>query len=102
MKSVKKYNVWYAKDPTFRENPNIHYIDFKKTHVLVRSLYAKGLDGVFHRQQAEVWSPNGEAVTLIRKLGLQHTSMSVGDVIEDTTDGCGMFYEVGRYGFNPF
>ena len=31
--------------------------------------------------QGEIWSPNGEAYSLIKKTGT-HTSMSVGDVIE--------------------
>jgi hypothetical protein len=33
--------------------------------------------------QAENWSPNGEARPLLKRLGLTHTSMSVGDVIRD-------------------
>jgi hypothetical protein len=35
------------------------------------------------RFQGENWSPNGEARDLILAKGLRHTSMSVGDVIED-------------------
>lgn len=33
--------------------------------------------------QGEVWSPNGEARPLIRRAGLHHTSMSVGDIARD-------------------
>ena len=31
--------------------------------------------------QADIWSPNGEANDLIQSKGLQHTSMSIGDVL---------------------
>ncbi len=102
MTAKTKYRVWYAKDPVFREDQNITWNTVPKTHIAVREIEAKGLDEVFYLQQAEVWSPNGEARDLIRSLGLHHTSMSIGDVIEDMDDGNGMFYEVGRVGFNPF
>ena len=45
--------------------------------------------------QGENWSPNGEARNLIGSLGLSHTSMSVGDIIE--IDG-NLFF-VDRHGF---
>jgi hypothetical protein len=32
--------------------------------------------------QGEFWSPGGEARMLIERLGLEHTSMAVGDVIQ--------------------
>jgi hypothetical protein len=37
------------------------------------------LDEVWQKLQGEFWSPNGEARTMLRALGLKHTSMSVGD-----------------------
>jgi hypothetical protein len=42
---------------------------------------------IFHHFQGEVWSPNGEARDLIRSKGLEHTSMSVGDVIVNKANG---------------
>lgn len=99
---MAKYRVWYSKNPTFRENPHIAWNTVDKTHIAVREVEAKDLDEVFYLQQGEIWSPNGEMRGFIRFLGLQHTSMSVGDVIEDMDDGNGMFYEVARVGFNPF
>jgi len=42
---------------------------------------AKDMEDVFWKMQGENWSPNGEARDEILRLGLSHTSMSVGDVI---------------------
>lgn len=56
------------------------------------------LNDIYRYCQAEVWSPNGEAVPLIKTLGLEHTSMSMGDVIEDTSSG--RMWVVAHYGFN--
>lgn len=57
-----------------------------KTHTYVKMIKADDLADVFHKMQAEQWSPNGEACELIKKLDLTHTSMCVGDVIV-ATDG---------------
>jgi hypothetical protein len=52
-----------------------------ETHTCVRrEMEGPTLDLVFAGMQAEIWSPNGEARQHIEKLGLQHTSMSVGDI----------------------
>jgi|SRR6185369_1948691 len=51
-----------------------------KTHVMLRDVEAKDFEDLFRKMQGEVWSPKGEARPLIRSKGLQHTSMSVGDV----------------------
>lgn len=87
-----KYRVWYMKPEFFRDGimgakwlkergmlPTMATLE--KTHVLLREVEANGLDEIYYQQQGEVWSPNGEARGLIREKGLQHTSMSVGDVI---------------------
>jgi hypothetical protein len=99
---MNTYKVWYAKEPTFREAK--FRMDLKMflkyTHAPVRQVEAENLDQVYHVQQAEVWSPNGEARDLIRGLGLQHTSMSVGDIIEDVTNNA--YYEVASIGFKRF
>jgi hypothetical protein len=98
---MKKFWVYYRKEPTFRTygkaqketevqtvydmnersvwvNPNIYQF--------VAMTWADDIDHVFHTMQGEVWSPNGEARSLIRALGLDHTSMSVGDLVV-TEDG---------------
>jgi predicted MPP superfamily phosphohydrolase len=41
------------------------------------------LDDIFEMMQGENYSPAGEARDLIRSSGTHHTSMSVGDIIED-------------------
>ena len=40
-------------------------------------------NSLYHHFQAENWSPSGEAQPLISGMGLGHTSMSIGDVIEN-------------------
>jgi len=70
------------------------------THVLLKEVEVKeegrrGLERVFYAMQGEVWSPNGEARKLIDGLGLSHTSMSVGDLVEVN----GEYWMVDRMGF---
>lgn len=67
----------------------------KETHALVTTVDTSSPDEAWMRMQAEFWSPNGEAAPLIFKLGLDHTSMSVGDVVEVN----GIFYMVEPTGF---
>src|SRR3954469_12557089 len=56
-----------------------------ETHVFLRSIDLPGgenqLERVMYEQQAETWSPNGEARDLIQGKGLSHTSMSMGDIV---------------------
>lgn len=86
------FEVWYMKPSFFRDGIFGKLPDHTKledTHVMVKSLTTtgdlpfEGLSQVMHEMQGEVWSPNGEARDLIRSLGLEHTSMSVGDVAID-------------------
>lgn len=97
---MNTYKVFYAKEPTFRENKFRMDVKpfLKYTHTEVCSVQAANLNSVYYMQQAENWSPNGEARELIQSLGLHHTSMSIGDVIQDLTDGT--YYEVAQCGFN--
>ena len=67
-----------------------------ETHTFLREITTGALENVFAEMQGENWSPNGEARPLIEEKGLQHTSMSVGDVIE-TADG--EFFVVRPVGF---
>jgi len=53
------------------------------------------LDAVYRKMQAEYWSLNGEAMTLLEQKLLRHTSMSPGDVIY--LDGS--YHLVGGQGF---
>ena len=87
--------AWYMKPDFFRDGmfgsdslevqgkmPRVS--NLKDTHVMVREFEAEGLMSAYAEMQGEVWSPNGEVHGLIESLGLGHTSMSVGDVIEGT------------------
>jgi len=84
----KVFLVYYSKNLQEallgKQKVDINFID--KTHILVSRCFVKDLDQVFHDFQGEIWSPNGEMRPLIEALGLRHTSMSVGDVVFDTTN----------------
>ena len=55
------------------------------SHRRVRTLTAASPDEVYQQMQAEIWSPHGEARRLIRRLRLEHTSLSVGDVVHSAS-----------------
>jgi hypothetical protein len=83
-----KFKVYYMKPSFFHEGilgklPMMSNID--STHVFLKEVDATTVEDVFHQMQGECWSPNGEARDLIREKGLQHTSMSVGDVITEAS-----------------
>ncbi len=71
----------------------LNYLGF--THRLVRTVAANSLGDVFCQMQAESWSPNEEARSLIASLNLGHTSMSVGDVVRDLTGKVWVCNDVG-------
>ena len=78
--------VWYAFTPTFMVGP------FKPrvTHQLLGMVAGDATtetdrDALFVSLQGEAWSPEGEAREFILGLGLDHTSMSVGDVLVTPT-----------------
>lgn len=88
--STSKFQVWYMRPSFFgdgimgiKPDPT----NLAATHIHLKDLELPGgtkqLQRVFDEMQGEMWSPNGEARGLIRSKGLQHTSMSVGDVIVD-------------------
>jgi len=53
------------------------------------------LENIYSMYQGENWSPNGEARELILSKGLNHTSMSMGDIIQVDDE----FYMVDTFGF---
>jgi hypothetical protein len=81
------YRVYYMKPEFFRDGIcGKKTDDLAATHVYLKDVPmrfggAACLDLVYAHMQAENWSPFGEARSLIEQKGLQHTSMSVGDVI---------------------
>lgn len=80
--------VWYMKPTTFDavytnglRTVAIDPANLAFTHVKLGTIEAEDLEDVFAMMQGERWSPNGEARDFIRSLGLHHTSMSVGDIV---------------------
>jgi len=100
---MKKFKVYYAIEPT----PEPGELDFGReevtvetlhtTHRFVREVEAEDLEGVLKMMQDEQCSSNGKARDLVKSLGLSHTSMSIGDVIEDED---GRFYVLDMTGFS--
>lgn len=91
-----RFSVFYQVRPTFGlapSGPALHFKDFQ----VVGTIRARDLEDVFCRMQAENWSPDGEARTLILERGLMHTSMSVGDLVYDLQTGT--WHEVAHSGF---
>jgi hypothetical protein len=86
------FKVWYYKHFDYTKPVVQEWVPLFK-------IEAKSLDDVFMKMQGEIWSPMGEARALIRSLGLTHTSMSVGDFIEDEA---GKFHRVMSCGFQQF
>ena len=102
------FNIYYRRRPTFRPNPAFMESDaimddiLSRRYVKVVHFWGKKdltLENIFFLMQGEVWSPEGEARELIGLIGLHHTSMSVGDLIENSTNDA-MIYEVAGIGFN--
>ena len=93
--------IWYKTKESWENDPmgGLKAPDFKiaelpETHRLLGRIDETDLEKIFHDMQGEVWSPNGEARSLIRAKGLVHTSMSIGDVVKIgnkawAVDGCG-------------
>lgn len=93
------YRVYYKKNPTFHSDPNLTMENFLDTHTHVENVNAKSLDDVYMMMQGEVWSPNGEKRNLIKSLGLNHTSLSVGDVVRCVENGKLVAYECDSFGW---
>ena len=97
--------VWYQKPDFFQDGcmgfdwlqkkdkiPTL--ANLEETHVLVGTVDTEDNEEVFMMMQGESWSPKGQANLFIFGLGLRHTSISVGDIVQrgDTlflVDGCG-------------
>ncbi len=95
-----RYQVWYMRPEFFRDGicgvRTANARDLAATHVHLIDIDATGINQLYQFMQAENWSPNGEARSLIESKGLQHTSMSVGDVI---VDDVGNVHVVATIGF---
>jgi hypothetical protein len=99
---MPNYQVYYQKDPythaRFDGTTEEKVLDIVSQYVPVMRLWEENLDDVYFFMQGENWSPNGEARQAIQDLGLSHTSMMIGDVIEDLDTG--EFFMVNIFGFS--
>jgi len=82
-KRKHRYEVFYAIRPDFQEFTKATLGDILSKYEKVTDIWARNLEEVFRITQGEMWSPRGEANAYIRRLGLTHTSMSVGDLVRD-------------------
>lgn len=88
MKTIKTILVYYRRVPTFAKDTELtkdQVLD-GETHEFVKRFKDVKLASVFSLMQGEAWSPNGEARDLIKRKGLCHTSMSVGDCAYDAEE----------------
>ena len=82
---MPNYQVYYKKD--LQQDTQEALDDFENAYVPIMRLWEENLDDVFFTMQGDIWSPNGEARKVIENLELTHTSMSIGDVVEDLDTG---------------
>lgn len=96
--------IWYCRYRDFAMGPDVALRKglalptietLESTHVYVGVVGSTNSKEIFHMMQGEIWSPNGEARSMIARLGLKHTSMSVGDIILIR----GMMFMVDMQGF---
>ncbi len=93
---MKRYRIYYSKDPSeigdrlHRELfmgsliPTEEFVTNSEYYVDLKTIFAKDLEDVYYKMQGEIWSANENQESsqrLIRSKGLQHTSMSTGDVV---------------------
>jgi hypothetical protein len=67
----------WAKDHDALPDPK----NLRKTHILLGKVKERDPEKLFRAMQARLWSPHGEARKLLKQKGIDHTSMSIGDVI---------------------
>ena len=88
------YSVYYMKAEFFRKgvmgydwlrgkNLLPDSADLSKTHVFLKLVEARNPEDAYFQMQGESWSPTGEAREFVARKGVQHTSMSVGDIVLD-------------------
>ena len=96
-----KYQVFYARTPLYCLYGHRGHLEritverLSETHVFVRKVEAESKGEVYCSMQGQVWSPRGEAKPLIKRLGLSHTSTSIGDVVQDQDDRYWLCVEMG-------
>lgn len=102
--------IWYWKNPENNVSGKLWCMEILKgnlptvedihnDYVKLGSIEATNEEDIYMKMQGEVWSQKGEARDLITRLGLSHTSMSMGDVI--IVRPSGEVFVVDSFGFTP-
>lgn len=100
---MSKYTVYYKKGISgdveqVLADEKISLVDFQLDYARIRALSAECLEEVYSEMQGENWSPNGEARPLIELKKVDHTSMSIGDIVKNDMD---QYFMVDYFGFKP-
>lgn len=82
-KRKHRFEVFYAIRPDFIEFTKTTLADILSKYEKVADLWTHNLEEVFAKMQGENWSPRGGANAYVRRLGLSHISMSIGDLVRD-------------------
>jgi hypothetical protein len=61
----------------------------------LKDIEADSQEDALDRMQRNNWSPNSEALNLIKSEGLQHRSMTIGDVLVDEADAVYLVTAIG-------
>jgi hypothetical protein len=92
-----KYQIWYMKPSFLRglvgssPDPN----NLSAPHVHLKDIEADNQEDALSRMRAENWPPNGEARDLLQNKGLQHRTMTIGDVLVDEGDAVYLLTAIG-------
>ena len=99
------YRIYYRIEPSFREDKNLTVEDIERrgTHrMVIPALFDTSLENIYTRMQGDFMTPEiRDELTRIRATDEDvpdlHTSMSVGDVVENR--GTGKYYQCCDFGF---
>jgi hypothetical protein len=70
--------------------------NLERTHIRVGNVNEDNKDEILTMMQARLWNPRGEADAFVERLGLDHVSMTAGDVIQ-RGDECFMVDSLGWF-----
>lgn len=98
------FTVYYSTPEQFSFNDDLAMRAYKEgtasvnlsNYIKLTDIRARDLEEVFYMMQGDIWSPMGEARSIITAKRLAHTSMSVGDLVGDAA---GDFYICAITGF---
>jgi hypothetical protein len=99
------FEVYYKVNTDFEVPEKISAGEFLSGYRLVSSIAIEkdgdidnSLEKIYRNMQGENWSPNGEAREYIQAVGLNHTSMSTGDIVHYQNRD--KYYVVAPIGFH--